>query len=106
MFHTLNCRHEIKQAVILALMNAIYAIAYNYRSPKNSRLQRGLVTGSNPIEVPSFSGFFMRGSQLTWFHICSSMHSKKYFIYDFTIIIIVVVNVSGAFNGKPLGSHP
>ena len=40
MFHILNGGFEIKQAMIIAVMNAIEAIAY--RSLKKSGLQRGL----------------------------------------------------------------
>ena len=39
-FHTLNSGCEIKSAMILAVMNAIYAVAYG--SLKKSGLQRGL----------------------------------------------------------------
>ena len=39
-FHTLNCGCEIKSAMIFAVTNAIYAIAY--RSLKKSGLERPL----------------------------------------------------------------
>ena len=39
-FHKLNCGFAIKQAMIIAVMNAIETIAY--RNLKKSRVQRGL----------------------------------------------------------------
>ena len=50
MFHILNCGFEIKSAMIIAVTNAPVSsqlLTHRYRE----------VTGSNPVEVLTFSGF-------------------------------------------------
>ena len=55
MFHILNCGFEIKYAIIFAVMISfsgfiaqLVGASHRYRE----------VTGSNPVEVLTFSGFF------------------------------------------------
>ena len=70
-FHILNCGCEIKQAMILAVMTAIHAIAYG--SLKNSLVIKLLIYDCTPYNIEASTRQKMK------FH---SNYSFKYFVLN------------------------